>query len=300
MGLHIALLAAAARGHRRRHGNARRVRRLRPIRQSHKIELKYKYQLFQLVKHCRSVVEGALAELKPHWPRPATDSISQDARSHGSLHDVDQVFRAARAKLSNVDAFAKRVTRDTVAANRESVDDRLAAEIKRAIGVDVSGLLHANGPILQAMREATEANVELIKSIPAQYLDRVYETVTDAWTSGDRWESMVERIQEDGDITERRAKLIARDQTSKMNSAFNQERQQQVGIEKFEWSTSQDERVRESHADLDGQTFEWAKPPIVDGEPATPGSPVCCRCSAIPVIDMEELAIGLEPETEAA
>jgi SPP1 gp7 family putative phage head morphogenesis protein len=89
-----------------------------------------------------------------------------------------------------------------------------------------------------------------------------------------------------------------------MNSAFNQERQQQVGIERFEWSTSQDERVRESHAELDGKTFSWNDLPVVDDEEASPGTPICCRCVAIPVVDMEELAIGAgygaQPEEEMA
>ena len=143
------------------------------------------------------------------------------------------------------------------------------------------------------MREQPD-NIALITSIPEKYFGRVEKTLTDGWTSGLRWESMVDQIAEDGHITENRAKLIARDQTAKMNSAFNQERQQQVGIEKYEWSTSEDERVRDSHAELDGQVFDWDDPPIVDGEKVNPGEAIQCRCVAIPYVDMGDAALGFE------
>jgi len=135
----------------------------------------------------------------------------------------------------------------------------------------------------------------------------VTETVTGGWVEGMRWESLVEQIQHDGDVTENRAKLIARDQTAKINSAFNQERQQQVGIEKYEWQTSGDERVRESHAEVDGKIFEWGEAgPVagsVNGEPCHPGEDIQCRCVAVPVVNMEALELNLgqqEQEREAA
>jgi SPP1 gp7 family putative phage head morphogenesis protein len=290
MALHLAILAAGARGHKRRHGNARPVKRLRPIHPNHVAELKYRSGILQLVSRCKSIVDGQLAALESHWPRPTS---ADGVRVGDSLpYSIEAFIRSAKGKLGGLDEWTKRMVGLAVEANRDSVDDRLAREIKRAIGVDVGHLLHANGPLLQAMKTATKDNVALIKSIPEKYFGRVTETLTAGWTGGVRWESLVDQIQRDGDITENRAKLIARDQTSKMNSSFNQERQQQVGIEKFEWSTSEDERVRESHAELDGKIFSWDDPPIVDDEVATPGSPILCRCVAIPFIDMGDAALG--------
>ena len=289
MGLNLAILAAGARGHKRRHGNSRPVKRLRPIHPNHVAELKYRAGILQLVSRLRAIVDGQLAALEAHWPRPTS---ADGIRVGDALpYSVEAFIRSAKGKLGNLDEWTKRMVGLAVEANRDSVDDRLAREIKRAIGVDVDHLLHANGPLLQAMREATKDNVALIKSIPEKYFGRVTETLTAGWTGGVRWESLVDQIERDGDITENRAKLIARDQTSKMNSSFNQERQQQVGIEKFEWSTSEDERVRESHAELDGKIFSWDDPPIVDDEVATPGSPILCRCVAIPFIDIDRKSV---------
>ena len=278
MALHLAILAAGARGHRKRHGNSRAQRRLRPVRPNFRAELRYRAGLLQLVARCRELADGALKSIEAHWPRPTTgDSIQVIDAIPASL--AEEIKRAA-AKLGNLDAWAKRLVGISVEANRDSVDTRLAQVIREAIGVDVAGLLRANGPLLQSMRVATADNIALIKSIPEQYFDRVTETVTGGWVEGMRWESLVEQIQHDGDVTENRAKLIARDQTAKINSAFNQERQQQVGIEKYEWQTSGDERVRESHAEVDGKIFEWGEAgPVagsVNGEPCHPGEDIQC------------------------
>jgi SPP1 gp7 family putative phage head morphogenesis protein len=99
-----------------------------------------------------------------------------------------------------------------------------------------------------------------------------------------RYEGLADEIKAIGDVTDSRAKLIARDQTSKMNGAMTMLRQTSLGISRYIWQTAGDERVREEHADLDGQAFAWDAPP----SEGNPGEPVNCRCVAIPVIDMDE------------
>ena len=44
------------------------------------------------------------------------------------------------------------------------------------------------------------------------------------------------------------ARRLARDQTSKIAGQLNKVRQTGVGIEQYKWRTSQDNRVRPSHA----------------------------------------------------
>jgi len=272
------------------------------VRPSFKSELRYRAGLLQLVARCRELGNGALNAIEASWPRPtAGDAIQVIDSIPPSL---EQEIKRAAAKLGNLDTWTKRLVGMAVESNRDNVDGRLARVIHEAIGVDVSRLLQANGPLLQSMRGATAENIALIKTIPEQYFDRVTETVTSGWVEGLRWESLVEQVQHDGDVTENRAKLIARDQTAKMNSAFNAERQQQVGIEKYEWQTSGDERVRESHAEVDGHVFRWDEPgPVagsVAGEPCHPGQDIQCRCVPIPHVDMDALELDLGQQEQAA
>ena len=55
-------------------------------------------------------------------------------------------------------------------------------------------------------------------------------------------------------------------------------------IKKIRWETSEDERVRASHAKLDGKVFDWDDLPVVDGVKTSPGRPINCRCVAVPII----------------
>ena len=98
--------------------------------------------------------------------------------------------------------------------------------------------------------------------------------------NGMRVEELQRKLEERGDISESRAELVARDQTLKLNGAITQIRQENAGIDAYTWSTSLDERVREEHVALEGQTFSWASPPAV----GHPGEDYQCRCVAIPVI----------------
>jgi SPP1 gp7 family putative phage head morphogenesis protein len=238
------------------------------------------------------LVEGELAKLKDEWPSPPTGDamVAADA----APMSFARLLKSVAAKLGNIGKWALRLAGFAAESVRDDVDSRLASSIKDAIGIDVTNLLRANGPLLESMQSATRENIALIKTVPGQYLDRVKETVTNGWAQGMRWETLVKQIEHDGDVTETRAKVIARDQTAKLNSAFNQERQQQIGIEKYEWSTSADERVRESHREVHGKVFRWDEPgPVagsVDGEPCHAGFDIQCRCVALPVIEFEAAA----------
>jgi len=266
-------------------------RRARAVRPSRKTELAYKARLLAMVKRMRSIVESAILQLRDEWPAQAGDSI---VVGDAVPMSIARILKSAAKKFGNIDSWAKGLADFAAVSVRNDVDERLASSIRQAISVDVSSLLRANGPLLESMKDATKANVDLIRTVPEQYLGKVEEAVTGGWSQGQRWESIVEQVKHVGDVTESRAEVIARDQVAKMNSSFNQERQQQVGIEKYEWSTSQDERVRPSHQEVDGKVFRWDEPgPVagsVDGEPCHAGQDILCRCAALPYIELEGAA----------
>lgn len=79
-----------------------------------------------------------------------------------------------------------------------------------------------------------------------------------------------------------RYELIARDQTAKLTAHFNRVRMQQGGIERYEWFTSLDERVRDSHRVKHGKHFSFEEPPRDTGHP---GDDVQCRCLAMGVVE---------------
>lgn len=102
-------------------------------------------------------------------------------------------------------------------------------------------------------------NVALITSLTDRTLGEVQTMVTEAMTGGVPTRDLTKQIQQRFEVGYSRASLIARDQTAKLAGRIAQERHQQYGIDRFQWSTSGDARVRQSHAALDGRIFTYAE-----------------------------------------
>lgn len=270
----------------------RRGRLLKPVKPSYKVELWYKQQLLAVVAQLRKIVrEELLPELKRMEPLYAAgDGITRDAKV--PRRPLESTFQRMGQRIGGIEQTANRLAALAVQRSADTVDDRLKAAIKSSVGVDISPVLTQSGPILDALRAATKDNIDLIKSIPEQYFEKLGDAVGKNMERGMRFEDLAKEIERIGDVTESRAKLIARDQTSKMNGAFNQARQTSLGIDKYQWQTSGDERVREDHAENDGKVFSWNDPPDGTGHP---GHDVNCRCVAIPYFDLdkEEELLGL-------
>lgn len=161
----------------------------------------------------------------------------------------------------------------------------VSTNLKNQTGIDLSAYLRNSPNIVERVNELTVSNIQLIKSIRTQYLDKVQNAVMQAMVQGSLNKDLAEQLKKLGKDVESRAMLIARDQSSKLNAALTRARHEEVGIKKYMWSTSGDERVRESHAEKDGQIFEYTNPPADTGHP---GHDVNCRCVQIPVLDVEQ------------
>ena len=168
----------------------------------------------------------------------------------------------------------------------------VSTNLKNQTGIDLSAYLRNSPNIAERVNTLTAGNVQLIKSIRSQYLDKVQNAVMQAMVKGTLNKDLAAQIKDLGKTTEKRAMFIARDQSSKLNAALTQARLEDVGIKKYMWSTSLDERVRDSHADKEGLVFEYVNPPADTGHP---GHDFNCRCVAIPVLD-DVVSHGLREE----
>lgn len=161
--------------------------------------------------------------------------------------------------------------------------NQFRAVFRSVFGVDIL----ASEPWLAAELATFEAeNIKLIKSIPSQYLDTLHGRIVAAVGAGSTKDQLINVIRQSFDLPKNRAKLIARDQISKLNGRLTMQRQRGIGVESYVWRTSKDERVRDEHRARDGDVFAWDNPPA-DGHP---GNAVNCRCSAEAVLpDLQDL-----------
>lgn len=291
----------------------RRSRRkvwIRPVRPSRANELWYKAELLQLVHYISKVTTQELLPLlktEAFFPSQHDGSIvtgdafrrdNRKARTARRIAigrerrnptrplpaEVSQKIDQLAQRFGNVTATAKRLSRLAITKNLASVDASLIENVRKAIGINIRPIIES-APIHDALRAAEQANLDLITSIPKQYMEKVKYKLEQNYATGERWEDLADALEDAGDVTASRAKLIARDQTSKMNGAFNRVRQTSIGIAKYRWQTAGDERVRPTHHDNDGKVFRWDSPP---SETGNPGDDINCRCVPIPEFDLDD------------
>ena len=125
-------------------------------------------------------------------------------------------------------------------------------------------------------QQAVADNIALIKNISAETADVLRAAFAGGTPS-------VEVIQQTGQVQLSKAKFWARDQTLKVNSQISRERSKAVGFPAYRWSTSKDERVRETHEANEGKAFLWTDPPPT----GHPGEDPNCRCTASPITQDE-------------
>lgn len=197
-------------------------------------------------------------------------------------------------------ADAQRLASKWVAEVSKDAKLRLEKNIARSLGVDMTAIFDDKTVFDAAELMSVEAR-GLITTIPDEYLDGVTRAVLDNYQQLPQPEgrSLTEQVQHLAGVSDSRARIIARDQTSKINTAINQARQQEVGIEEYIWRTADDNRVvgkpggkypdgnqvHGNHYKRNGQAFRWDSPPF-DGHP---GFAINCRCIAEPVFDASSL-----------
>ena len=140
----------------------------------------------------------------------------------------------------------------------------------------------------ESLKNAVEQNVSLIGAIKDVQVEEMEKAVLSAVTGGANFDTVIEEVQEQSDRGKAYAEFVARDQVGKTFAAVNEERQKAVGFPGYMWATTDDNRVRSSHAKLDDTFHLWSQPPLVEGsgsQPARnlhPGEDYQCRCEAIP------------------
>lgn len=117
-------------------------------------------------------------------------------------------------------------------------------------------------PLGKAVNEQIKRNARLIKTLPLDIAEQVTEHIAKESFKGRRPEDIAEEIKEMFPKTSNaKAELISRTETSKASSNLNQARSEQLGLSWYEWITSSDSRVRESHQLMDGVLIRWSEPP---------------------------------------
>jgi SPP1 gp7 family putative phage head morphogenesis protein len=208
--------------------------------------------------------------------------LEPEYTADGYAKTLEEAFDRLRMMYSDVDHNAKIVSEAFVTNSDQLNKKKFYSAMNKAVGVNMETAIQNEG-LEDVLLATTRENVSLIKSIPEEYFKKLETTIFTGTTRKNSSKSMIEEIQNIGNVTRNRARLIARDQSAKLNSALTQQRSQNLGVEEYIWRTAEDGRVRHTHEENNGKVFRWDTPPPKTGHP---GQDIQCRCVAQSIINL--------------
>lgn len=138
-------------------------------------------------------------------------------------------------------------------------------------------------------------NYQLIRSNASNFINKINTIVEQAVINGTTVRDLQKEIEKATyGLSESKCRLLARDQIGKLQGLISQGQMTELGLSMYIWSTSGDERVRDSHKEMEGLLCNWNDSTVYseDGgktwidRPSSavqmhPGQDIQCRCVAL-------------------
>lgn len=172
----------------------------------------------------------------------------------------------------------------------EKFSKKFASRAEKGAAVSLKSILKEEGFTvdfrmtrqLNDILQATVAeNVNLIKSIHTMYFDQVQTVIMQAVKNGRDMEYIRKELTERFGVSQRKAKIIARDQTNKAMQTISRARALETGITNARWVHIPGAKTsRETHKHFDGKPFDLNKG-MYDKDVnkwVMPGELINCNC----------------------
>ena len=199
-----------------------------------------------LVKHAKSYEQSLRAAYLDPWMAQLRSRLATATSVTDAYHFLNQ----AVAVLEATPRAGIPITVIIEALGRvwDYNRSRMFSTFKSALAIDIRPFL-SDAAIQPFMAEKVVENIDLIKTIPRRFQEGMRADVLKAFQDKPFDRQELTRIFRDKyQSSGYNLRRLTRDQSQKFNADLVHVRQQQLGITHYEWSTSEDERVRPTHA----------------------------------------------------
>lgn len=163
-------------------------------------------------------------------------------------------------------------------ARKEKQAIKVASDLKNDITMASYNINELN----EIKNDFISENIDLINNLNNEYKMKLKRLIRESIDNNYDKQTLINEIKKNLNMNMNRCKLIAVDQIGKLHGKLNMYYQTKCNIDKYVWSTMRDNRVRPSHAEREGNVYEWSKPPLG----GHPGYAIRCRCKAKPVFNV--------------
>jgi uncharacterized protein with gpF-like domain len=256
-------------------------RRIAPrgVRANAGVTASYQARVMSSVKRMHRELVAGLREL---WLEGAADAPLD-------LERIERLIADMRRRWgSRWDGMAEAVA-EWFGSRAKATAKAQFVSILREVGFAVKVSPSASAAAL--MEQILKDNVALIKSVHSEHLDRVLAAARESFYAGRDLGGLEAELSKGYGITERRARMIAKDQNNKASQGLSRIQAREAGISKGVWQHMlASYKPRPTHEQMDGQEYELAvglfDPEV--GRMIQPGELINCNCECRWVIPGEE------------
>ena len=262
---------------------SKRPKTARAVHASVAVERAYRKALSSLILEMTNSVEYWLtAAYRRNPPRVAT-LVEQAQDASGPSGRTSRILKEVADKwIKRFEDAAPRIAEAYMRQQFKATDSAMRSALKQA-GMSVEFKL--TPAMRDALNSKIEENINLIRSIPEEYLKNVEGVVMRSYSMGRDLETMVKNIKAAYPVANRRAELIARDQSNKANAVVTRTRQMELGITEAIWMHSAaGKEPRPDHVAANGKRYKIADGCKISGEFIHPGEEINCRCTSRPIL----------------
>ena len=247
--------------------------------------------------------------------------ILEQMRRDNTLTPAEVGRRLENIRKTYEDMFAmnaNQMAKSWVDRVNQNNRKKTMAQLREKLGIDVGTILDEN--MQKDLDIMMLESATYIKTIPTYLVGKVADRVLQHYKGIPFPENrtLQAQIKEEFKVSDNRAKVLARDQTAKMNTSISSIRQRDIGIDMYIWRTVQDSRVvgtpggkypkgtnlHKNHYIMEGKFCRWDDPTVYSDDQGKtwrkrtqnmpknhPGDDIMCRCRPEAVIDIEKLRV---------
>lgn len=147
---------------------------------------------------------------------------------------------------------------------------------------------------MQTLSKAVKTNFEMITSIPSRMMEilehKYTSTLIEEVAKGNLPRGSFRKLLQSHGA--KQAKVIARTETAKLQTAITENRAKNLGSVAYIWRSSNDQRTRPSHKAMNDVVVFWrdqSQKPLLDNMRGNAGEFPNCRCTIRPILNEDDL-----------
>lgn len=260
----------------------KKVRTIQGALPSARVRFDYQHALLSLIRKMNAqTLELLEADYKPLLAKDVDPIKEFEKRLDRTIKYWEKAF--SDFGRSYADTFAN--------TERADVFGKLEKELKKA---DITIKFRVSKRLKRELNRIIDENTRLIKSIPTKHFNKLKPIIDSGVRKGRDMGYIKTQVKERFGVTERRAIVIARDQTNKATEALNLACCLDIGITEGVWMHRSGSKVpRSEHIRLNGTRFDLKKGAYdrVEKKWILPAQLVNCHCTFRMVLPSSEKAL---------